>query len=546
MHHQTMNMSPSDGPSKTFSDNGHRYSKMGRKGDPRMNRAVAARLTNPKLSLLDALIAGGFSFPSDTSNVLDSDLLDNDGVSLAQRKNQLSRRLRIVRQGHHHQQHHQPKRHDGEEKESTNSAMTPDDDQTELEQSFEQHPVAFMQSSSAPNRPLKRSADAALGTEKRETQDEDYEVEMAIMQNRLAKFHPQYHPLFPSLVHTSHSALPTNHTHNNTAVPDVARVSVAAANLGAPSATAATASTSTTVPDGVSSSTLNDLLSKQQQLLSTATQHHPSGVAIASLTHTAASVGLTLDQLAMSLSTTPNLLRVLASNPSLEQKQELALKLYHIECGAAMQKCMLLAGYGTLDAYNKNSDQRRQLAIRAWQLEGRRLEKALSGGSSRANNTATAMATSVASATSTNASVAQATCQTPQQTQVQTQSQQLPAEPTSQQQQKLLGVGESTALSAAPTTSNPIDDLEQHTQCTEDGQHMHSITGSCGHKPVIHQPEGRPAHIDFVVGSKGKLECYEGIAPSRNVERDTAIWPSRYKCADLVQPEASKVGMNAY
>jgi hypothetical protein len=62
--------------------------KQGRRGDPRMHKAVVARLKNPKLSLSDALKIGGFDV---------SAAEDDQGVTLSQRKNQLSRRLRIFR-----------------------------------------------------------------------------------------------------------------------------------------------------------------------------------------------------------------------------------------------------------------------------------------------------------------------------------------------------------------------------------------------------------------------------------------------------------------
>eukprot|EP00558_Chaetoceros_sp_UNC1202_P002391 CAMPEP_0197241214 /NCGR_PEP_ID=MMETSP1429-20130617/7308_1 /TAXON_ID=49237 /ORGANISM="Chaetoceros sp., Strain UNC1202" /LENGTH=361 /DNA_ID=CAMNT_0042701015 /DNA_START=104 /DNA_END=1189 /DNA_ORIENTATION=- len=74
-------------------------SNKGRHGDPRMHRAVAARLMNPELSLLEALIEGGFKFPEGTEGTGKSDrnILDADGVLLCQRKNQLSRRLRLAK-----------------------------------------------------------------------------------------------------------------------------------------------------------------------------------------------------------------------------------------------------------------------------------------------------------------------------------------------------------------------------------------------------------------------------------------------------------------
>ena len=70
-------------------------SKLGRKGDPRMHKALKARLDDPKISLLDALIVGGFEFQ--WKNGIS---YDKDNVQLGQRKNQLSRRLRLHRQNH--------------------------------------------------------------------------------------------------------------------------------------------------------------------------------------------------------------------------------------------------------------------------------------------------------------------------------------------------------------------------------------------------------------------------------------------------------------
>ena len=71
---------------------------LGRRGDPRMHRAVIARLHNPDMSLLDALLTGGFEFPNlDSPGKSDRNIIDKDNVLLCQRKNQLSRRLRLAR-----------------------------------------------------------------------------------------------------------------------------------------------------------------------------------------------------------------------------------------------------------------------------------------------------------------------------------------------------------------------------------------------------------------------------------------------------------------
>jgi hypothetical protein len=67
--------------------------RSGRKGDPRMHRAVQARQVDPNISLFLALKIGGFHYPDD----IDAKVVDEENVTLAQRKNQLSRRLRVVK-----------------------------------------------------------------------------------------------------------------------------------------------------------------------------------------------------------------------------------------------------------------------------------------------------------------------------------------------------------------------------------------------------------------------------------------------------------------
>ena len=70
----------------------------GRRGDPRMHRALAAKVANPKLTLLDALITGGFLFPRlGEPGTSDRTIRDTENVLLYQRKNQLNRRLRLAK-----------------------------------------------------------------------------------------------------------------------------------------------------------------------------------------------------------------------------------------------------------------------------------------------------------------------------------------------------------------------------------------------------------------------------------------------------------------
>jgi len=68
----------------------------GRSGDERMNKAVLARKHDPNISLMQALLLGGFVFPEMyTPGVKMAQVKDTDGVTIAQRKNQLNRRLRL-------------------------------------------------------------------------------------------------------------------------------------------------------------------------------------------------------------------------------------------------------------------------------------------------------------------------------------------------------------------------------------------------------------------------------------------------------------------
>ena len=68
----------------------------GRLGDERMNKAVVARKQSPEISLMQALLLGGFVFPNmNAPGVKLAEAKDLDGVSVHQRKNQLNRRLRL-------------------------------------------------------------------------------------------------------------------------------------------------------------------------------------------------------------------------------------------------------------------------------------------------------------------------------------------------------------------------------------------------------------------------------------------------------------------
>ena len=72
----------------------------GRRADPRMNRALVLSLEDPNLPRLDALVAGGFQFGASRAElemVSPTAIKDSENVSLRQRRDQLSRRLREVK-----------------------------------------------------------------------------------------------------------------------------------------------------------------------------------------------------------------------------------------------------------------------------------------------------------------------------------------------------------------------------------------------------------------------------------------------------------------
>mmetsp|Transcript_7921 Transcript_7921/g.22060 ORF Transcript_7921/g.22060 Transcript_7921/m.22060 type:complete len:291 (-) Transcript_7921:29-901(-) len=63
--------------------------------DPRMTMAVKTKMANPDLPLQDALEAGGFVFVKDPNS---NGMIDLDGTTLVQRKNNLCRRIRLEKE----------------------------------------------------------------------------------------------------------------------------------------------------------------------------------------------------------------------------------------------------------------------------------------------------------------------------------------------------------------------------------------------------------------------------------------------------------------
>ena len=76
----------------------NRKGRSGRKSDPRMQRAIQIKQNDPDISLKAALQMGGFQFhlKDPSGDGIDKNLVDDNGVSLSQRKNNLCRRLRTA------------------------------------------------------------------------------------------------------------------------------------------------------------------------------------------------------------------------------------------------------------------------------------------------------------------------------------------------------------------------------------------------------------------------------------------------------------------
>lgn len=424
------------------------HARLGRRGDPRMHKAVAARLAQPNLSLIEALRIGGFDYPEDAND--DHYVLENDTVSLGQRKNQLSRRCRLAKL----QANGTPTTKTKQRRPST--AQQTDNAEQIMSMNRSQEPRTRGQ-----KRAVELSEDDAMG------EGEDAQLDG---RQRMAKFHPQYHPIIVPPAHVPIGVI---------------------ANQASQESTLASRSAASTAgwPAPGSFATQKE---RSQSLVESLNNHSkplPSGVAVASLNATAASVGLTLEQLAVSLSSTTNLAKVLADQSNPDIKQQLALNLFRAECGTLYQRCMLLAGYDVEDT-RTTSLAYKEFAYKAWSAEGKRLELQVGrmDGASSPN--------------------------------VHLQSQDT--------------VSDKIHPAMNLNRSHSHDHNESNEGCCgPDGRHVHRLDGKCGHQAIIHQPKGAAPHVDFVVN--GRVECYEGITPPG----PCIMWPSRYNCDQLDCPAES-------
>jgi hypothetical protein len=492
--------------------------RAGRKGDPRMHRAVAARLAQPNLSLFDALKAGGFDYPTDD----DAGILDSEAVTLAQRKNQLNRRVRLALT----------------KKQEGNERFSP---ATGRRRSLSGYKHGLMD-------------DEFSGDEESSTSVQEFQQQQQ-PKTRLAKYHPDYHPIVPPIAHPqSMSVLSNIHVsldNNSNSLSSAAGLSLPPGVLPFQPITCSTS------PKSVSNG---------NNAGNTAVGHgNPpivaSGVAVASLSQTAASVGMTLEQLAWTLQTHNTLSSVLLAGPThFKTPKDLALVFYQNECRMLYQKCMLQAGF-TADQVKEETKTHKDFASEAWQAEGRRLLELIPNKSSTAAVTIrqTLLRQGSMPAATTTApqplpphkqnnppvpSTAESSSSDDEQKQ---QARQQGQEQNNQQQQgssqegcSLLGSKSWQCLNhdhdtlVPGITDQPTTTPTNNTTMSEQtgaARHLHRLEGKCGHKAILHQPAHGTAHIDFLVGDR--VECYQDVKPHASMNAQPPNWPSKYTCEGL-------------
>ena len=570
-----------------------------------MHRAVSARLSNPKLSLFDALIIGGFEYENDN----DSNAVDSEQIALGQRKNQLSRRVRLARQQKSGLDISESNGMlDKSENSSSGRAVDASGQHSELGSARFRIKPNTRTNIAGNKRPLLlEDSDGGLLEDPAARMSDD--ATMSEQSPHMAKNHPGYHPIllqqrmtrpanagssescivngylvnqnmgeaqgnatsFPmtlsqplsfemsgyGLAPAPSSAAETSHFHSMFNLMPGSDTSNQQLGMGF-SAVAQTVAEfdehrkpflrhmvgcpyqlsqqqggdSIVVTNATSrSGSLNSMSAHASSAIQQEKQG-PTEVMMASLNQTAASAGLSLEQLAMALRNSNNLGQILASKGTMptQAQQDLAVSLYQAENRALYQRAMLLAGYSPNIVQDERSQQHLQMAFSAWQAEGRRLTALMNELQGLMDPPLEANTPAPGHNGSCGNSGGSADGQD--------------ANASSNQH--------FTSYNHERNESSGHDDCDgQHHQhsrremrsehgregCAfESGRHHHRLEGRCGHKAILHHPADGAAHIDFVVGNR--IECYHGLEPlSSNASQNSAssikVWPSSYKCEEL-------------
>ncbi len=473
--------------------------------------------------MFEALQLGGFNYPANE----DATAVDSEGVSLGQRKNQLSRRLRLVRKHNPRARHSDADSCSGQSERSSaqayhasgSAAGLSTEAQKELQRLMQQKPRGVASKKAVPPvgnkmaaRALQMKRDQAdlgdLSEDETPYTANGFQQEEESKRPRIAKFHPDFAPLFVPPVSSVRNGMapkcveapmaPQN-TAGTTALPP--------SNMGGLNMGYHVAAGINTNGSMVNMNHPPPLYGQQygHSFVAQQPQMRPSSVAISSLTHSAQAVGLTLEQLAMTLaSNTMSLAKVLTENVAPDaqsKKMDLALRLFDTDVKALYSKAMLMGGFDPRDC-QQHTPLYHDFARRAWEMEAKRL-KAFAKAA--------------------------------------------PGDFSFDELDRTSGVASATTADVESLVGRELDSEHDHDQghddhnhnhsengekkdyCSgSDSRHLHRIDGQCGHKAIIHKPKDGYAHIDFVVGDK--VECYLGIEPLGK-SSDT-VWPSRYKCKE--------------
>jgi hypothetical protein len=286
--------------------------------DHRMQRSVAARLSNSNLSLYQALRIGGFEYPDDD----DMSCSSRDSVSLGQRKRELLELLR-------------------------NSS-----------QSQQQGAASISQSDSRPNSyasqqsPARNTPESAIDSQK----------------------------YFPGAISLSEWPLSSSMQlfQSNPSESLAATISAQQNMFMHQQPMSGTPRDSPMVPPPSSSYAVAPVPNFFQTEAPSPFSSLPpyTSVAVASLTATAQRNNLTLEQLATVLSKKRNLAQLLSNDAKDEDKRRrIALNLFKTESKSLYRKCMLLAGYKAEEC-EEGCRSHLEFALEAWQAEGLRLQEA--------------------------------------------------------------------------------------------------------------------------------------------------------------------------
>ena len=473
-----------------------------------MHKAVAARLANPSLSLYEALCIGGFDYSEND----DKSVLDSKKVTLGQRKNQLSRRLRLARK-----QNSAEAKAASVQSTTTNGTLTGGNKRHHDETNgikIDQEDPSGKPSHHALMGHHRSKMDwiNELGTSSFNNNSNGRNGEA--MGSQASKRQRLTRCLNSTTFERTCTSAPINQ-YLHQGWPSNAMM--ASGTMLAPSHY----SSSQYYPPQMANRIPDQNLQQQYQ-------QGTSSVALSSLATTAQAVGLSLDQLALTLSSNTNSLSKLVSEVrsgvSEQNQEQLALDLFKNDVKGLYTNCLLRAGVDR-NLAEQNTPTYIKFAMKAYEAEGKRLRslnETLGRGKQKKNVTIASPPQSTRVRANSRSSMndnATAGVSSDSNEYIQDQN-----ESNSNDRQN-----DNHSNISGQDSANDGNASEKDDKCGN--RHMHRL-GECGHRAIIHQPKDGTPHIDFIVNDQ--IECYGGqdSVSLANKSFDNA-WPSKYKCKDV-------------